>query len=1106
MSALLAASWGVLLKRLRADWLLLAATALTILLATTLLAAGPLYTESVTLAGLRRTLRAAPANEANLAVTASLTGRNYAATDRAVTARLTDTLGPVGGTITRAGRSESFALPNQPPDAVRDLAIFAFFEGLDNRATLTAGAWPSGTSEPYAVAIPATVAEERGYHLGDELVFQSRLTTTFQPRIRIVGLYRVNNPADPFWFGDPLDTGGRDIGQSFNTYGPFIVTQEAFLGPLNQNAARLIWRTLPAIDNLSGDQLAPLRLRVSQLPGRLEASAPGNTFQIDTRLPAQLATAERSLLVTRSGVLIQLIQLAVLAGYALVLTAGLLVEQRRNETTLLHARGVGPSQAFLLAALEGLILAVPAALLAPWLALLSLRLLGLAGPLATLAPLPTPTIGRTTYLLAGGAALACILLLSLPALGAARSLARQHLGRGRQGSRGIAQRAGLDLALLVLAVVAYWQLRRYGTPLTQTIQGRIGLDPLLAVAPGLGLLAGAVIALRLVPLLARAAEGIAAGGGRVSAALGAWQVARRPQRYARAALLLILALGIGLFAAAYSRTWGQSQADQADYQVGADLRVEPSRRFGSTLGAYQLPGAYAALPGVQASMAGVRRREELSRTIGVSDLLLIDSAQAVSIIQFRPDLADEPFADLMARLARGRPTLATVAIPSEPRRLALDLRATRLPRDPNARNPAPLAAILTIQDGTGMLYRLQLGTLRADGQLERLLVPLAVPLPGGASAQPAYPIAVVGIELSTAAARLDVPTQIDLLALRTSAADNGDAWDDLPLDRDPARWQLQHSDLTAVIRPPAVAPLPAAPDAMLSVRLETGATSFQTPYPVSFSIRPVGSSLPETLPIVVDERLLAQLGARIGDSLEINLVGPRRVQLVGALRGFPTLDPTTPSPFVIADLPTITALGFAPGQEIPEPLEQWLATAPEQTASVAATLRRAPFDSPTVLGRIERAEQLRADPLALGTIGALALGFIAAVLVAILGFTLSATIAARERQAEFALLRALGLHPRQLVAWLSLEQGITVALSLLGGVALGLLLSWLVLPLVTLTQAGTAAYPPTQVAIPWGTAALLIGGVLLALVAVAIILATLARRIGLGSALRVTGD
>ncbi|MFN8536541.1 MAG: FtsX-like permease family protein [Thermomicrobiales bacterium] len=685
----------------------------------------------------------------------------------------------------------------------------------------------------------------------------------------------------------------------------------------------------------------------------------------------------------------------------------------------------------------------------------------------------------------------------------------------------MAQRAGLTSRCWCRAAVAYWQLRRYGSPLTCTIWGGWWLRPAAGGRARLGLLAGggdraAGWCPRSWPARRR---GDAAGGSATAAALGAWQVARRPQRYARAALLLILALGIGLFAAVYSRTWGQSQADQADYQVGADLRVEPSRRFAAPLASYQLPGAYATLPGVQRSMSAVRRREELSRTIGVGDVLLIDSARAAEIVQFRPDLADAPLPDLLARLTAGRPSLATVPIAGEPRRLALDVRATRIPppvtapapspspaRPSPSAPPVPIAMALVIRDGAGMVYKLPLGNLRADGQVERLIVPLTLPLPGGGSAAPTYPLAVIGMEVSTTAGRVAAQTRFDLVGLRSSAADSGEAWGDVPLERDASRWQAQNSELTAVSVAPSITPATAPADSVYSLVLGTGSTTLPTPYPIAFSVRPSGSALPETLPILVEEDLLTQLGARIGDTLEMSLIGQRRVQIVGTLRGFPTLDPNATTPFVVADLPTVAALGFAPGREIPEPLEEWLTVAPERAATIAETLRRDPFGSPTVLDRAERTAGLRADPLALGTIGALVLGFIAAALVAILGFALSAAIAARERQAEFALLRALGLHPRQLVAWLSLEQGITVGLSLLGGLLLGLLLAWLVLPLVTLTQAGTTAVPATRVTIPWGTVALLVGGVLAVLVGIGAVLGALLRRIGLGGALRVAEE
>src|SRR4051794_35080913 len=111
MIALFAASWGIALRRARADWLILTVAWLTTLLATTLLAAGPIYTDAVTVSGLRRTLHDAPIAEANIEVGASVNVRSYQASDRAVTTRLREAVIPIGATILRQGRSDSFTLP-----------------------------------------------------------------------------------------------------------------------------------------------------------------------------------------------------------------------------------------------------------------------------------------------------------------------------------------------------------------------------------------------------------------------------------------------------------------------------------------------------------------------------------------------------------------------------------------------------------------------------------------------------------------------------------------------------------------------------------------------------------------------------------------------------------------------------------------------------------------------------------------------------------------------------------------------------------------------------------------------------------------------------------
>ena len=325
------------------------------------------------------------------------------------------------------------------------------------------------------------------------------------------------------------------------------------------------------------DNLDRLSARIERLPAVIPEAVPASFVSVESGLPQILEEADQSLLVSRTGVLLLMAQLAILAAYAIALTADLIVDHRRLDTALMRSRGAGPLQVGGLALAEALLVVLPAALLGPWLAAAALRLFNVAGPLAGVGLRIDPVVGSDAYLAAGAAAIGCAALLVLPAVFAARSYAAERAGRARQETRPLGQRLGLDIALVALTAVGLWQLRLYGAPLTRTVQGQLGVDPLLVAAPAIGLLAGSVVALRVIPLLASAAERVTSRGRRLVGTLGSRQLARRPLRYTRAALLLMLAMSMGVFAVSYTSTWSQSQADQADFRVGADLRVVPVR-------------------------------------------------------------------------------------------------------------------------------------------------------------------------------------------------------------------------------------------------------------------------------------------------------------------------------------------------------------------------------------------------------------------------------------------------------------------------------------------------------------------------------------------------
>ena len=216
--------------------------------------------------------------------------------------------------------------------------------------------------------------------------------------------------------------------------------------------------------------------------------------------------------------------------------------------------------------------------------------------------------------------------------------------RGRQAAISGLTRAGADLALVLLAVVAGWQLRHYSAA-SAGANGNFGVDPVIVIAPALALAGGTVLALRLLPAGGKAGDRLAARGRRLTAALASWQISRQPIRQGGAALLIVLAVATGTLALAQRQSWTGSDHDQAAFSSGADVRVETSQ----PLSAAQA-GALVRLPGVRHAMPVATFTE----TATDGETLAIDSAQAANVSLLRADQSPLPAAGLFATITPGR--------------------------------------------------------------------------------------------------------------------------------------------------------------------------------------------------------------------------------------------------------------------------------------------------------------------------------------------------------------------------------------------------------------------------------------------------------------------
>jgi hypothetical protein len=1055
------------LRRSRADAPVVIGAFLLLVCATALLTTGVVYGEAVATEGLHRDLLNAPPATRAVVVSTDAGPDRFDPLDAAIRGALTRGFGPTGGEVARLARTDTYADRAADPAAVHDLVIFGSFENLERHVQLLDGRWPEAGKSPLEATLSEGAATAMGLRPGDRLALASRVDHARTADVTIVGIWRAD-PLDAYWAGDPLEVGGTSDVGDFTIRGPIAVREADLLG-LGGSRPRfsLTWRGLPDLADVRIDDVEGLSAGLAAVPAGIRGALAGENLRVTAPLVDTLGTSARSVLVSRSGIMLLTIQFAVLAGYAIVLVAGIIVERRRNEIALLRSRGGSAAHLVLMSTLEALLLAAPAAALAPPLSTLVVAGLAAIGPNQGVGGLTT-VIGPSAWLVAGLAGIACVVALVVPTISVSASPAGARAAGGRAARSTFAQRVGLDLAFVAVAAVALWQLRLYGAPITRNARGVLGLDPLLVAAPAIGLLGGAVLAIRIVPRIAELAERVLARGAGLVSALSGRQLARRPLRYTRTALLLMLAAALATLASAHSATWSQSQADQAAYQTAADVRVVAADY--SRLPPWAAGPLYRSIPGVVAASPTDTETFDVGRLVRSGTITAVDP-RADAVIASDGASADRvERTRALAALLGATTDASTVALPGEPRRIALTVDADfRAIPDvgtgtiPTADQLLDVAVVLA--DADGRLFRTAgaTGSVVAKGQRFVLEVaPAAEGAPAGIV--PAAPYRLAAIELAVHAPDNEaILGSATIRGIELSDSATGDAgWTGFPFDPRGRSWQWSTTTSQRA------ASFPPSDDAPLTLTIPPADPVFGFPGAPGATAR-LGATLPDgfALPVVASRTLLDRISADVGDDVAISSVGqPIDVRIVAATPDFAPLDPATP--FLVADVRTLELLRFA-GTGTIAPAQGWLlATDPARTPDVLAALRQPSSSTALVIGRAERAHDLSTDPVPLGLIGVLGLGSLAAIVFAAIGFLVSSTVTTSERLGEFALMRALGLSNAQLGLWLSIENVFLLSIGLVAGWLLGVGLAWLVLPFATLTQTGATPVPAPDVVVPWG--------------------------------------
>ena len=1092
-----------LFRRARSSWLLLTCVAVTILLTTGLAAVLWTFSAAVVPLGAQGILAGSQGRVMSLS---GVVDADEATTDsQQIAATLRKAWPGVGFQLESAVWSTPLQLSASASSPAISQIQPASLDGIRAEATLTAGAWPGAprAGGPVPMALPDTAASQLHVGLGSVLTAAPQdggATVSLQ----VTGLYRAKDPASPYWALDLLPVSGVSVSQyqvvyaglsqpgSTVTYGPAVVNPAAFDSALTVGEGS--WMVLPQAAPMARGNIDALNTSTSSAVSQLTVLLPDG-LKVTSSLPRLLAGIASTIVLTRSLFTIAALQLLLLAGAGLVLAARLLASMREEESALLRARGATRWQVLRPVLAEAVLIGVVAGLAGV------LAGTSLTSPLARLAGLRirdyTSGISSLAWLSALAVLVVCVAVMAWPALHTL-SPGMARIRRDRQARLATIAWAGGDVALVALAVIAVWELRGYSA-VAHPASGSLGIDPVVALAPALALAGVALIPLRGLPLLARLADRMTDNERRLAAAMVSWQIARRPIRQAGPVLLVVIAATTTTLAVAGYASWRQSAADQASFVVGSDVRVDtagplPLGATGQVAKAKGVTAATAAsITGLGNASAAGTGDYSLSGT-GVTDtsgngqMIALDGGTADKTILLRSDLSPLPLSTLWQRITpKQQPGLV---LPGKPERLEVRAALGAAPGTSAAAVLNALGAVSVqalVQDATGGTYGIpSSGLLAADGKPQSLIFPLSN------SQQASYPLRLLGFTMTYVLPPYDVkdppysPTaRLTVASLTVADTVSGPFGQPFADGADLASWQGSGTSARVPTGPPNAAggmpPADGVPPSVVRWASAAGGArvlTFSTGHAPSHAIELSYALSPGTatgqvslliktptrvIPAIATSRYLAANKLSVGSTTTVSANGFQfPVLIVASVTDFPSV--TGQGGALIADLSDVNDL-FAASYAMPLPVTRWwLSTADDRVPSLPAGLGL------SVTSRASQQAALIDNPLLTAPRQAMLAVGVAAVLLGVLGFSVSVAASLRSRRTQSAVFAAMGVGKNAQAGQLCLEQCALSLPAAAAGLLAGIGLAELMVPAITLTSDAAAPVPSALLILPLGPA------------------------------------
>ena len=1122
-------AFRIAVRRLNGNRRLMAAVAIGVILAVALMASTTIYRNALQDLGLQTDLRRVSDADLDVRIlnaahglSSNLAEDSFDTIDRRL--RIPEEyISDTKKSLTSATffMTEVGAIP--PEEDPRDRARVLWFESVQEHITLVEGQWPDPApvatpDEPPVidVAMGTEAAASGGFAIGEVRDIHASWRDDAEPiQIRVVGLVEPIDYTARYWgvrrdhFHVPVEKT-----DAFAFFAPKSTLIDAMAGYMPELRARLevyaqVERSAFVADEAG---LAAIRFRAA-----FESIAKEiDRARVETEIVSVLNDYETKEFFSSIPLLVLTLQIVGIVLFYLVLVSTMVVERQSAEVALLKSRGAGLGHIMSISTLEGLLLVALAMGLGPLVAREAIAFLGYSPAFEGLTGgtrLNVELTGEVYIYAAIGAALSFIALI-WPAWRSNRATV-VHFARStsRPEDKPVFQRYYLDLVVVAVGALLFFQLQESGSLVTEDLFGGLQQDPLLLIAPAVFVVTVAVLFLRLFPLVLSAFGGIARVLGGASTQMVLWHLTRAPVQPGRLALLLIMATSLGMFGGTFGATLDKSFDDRASYQSGAALRLADLRSSGASVN--MLEQDLAEAPGIGEISYVIRQNASFSRgALDVTDatILGIDPESFTDVLWYREDFALNDVRELVDRATAPEFDVEQITIPADATYVGMWLW---LPDTSGV-----IAPNLRMRDAQGRYRDVALQGLPRGRGFGGAELPegwrfLYGDLSAGAGGPHIGPWTLQGVSIRTGGtANFSGTVGYDAIQFttQTSIPDNiiEVGFQDgtiIESFEQQGRWTVFTDTTRAGALPD---------DARLS-RDQARDGEFGMRYiwnrdvrsGLPRGIRLVGPDAP--LPVVVSKNFLTEASLDEGQTVLLSMASIYvPVTIVGSFDLFPTWNPEDARSLIIANRDYLyyrvnrnpATIGAA------APNEVWIQPSGEDGLRQLRTFLEVtpPWKHETY--DVDAIRNLQdEDPLvAAGWEGLLFLTFIAIVLLAALGFLVASVLVAQQQQGEFAVLRTMGFSLPQVLLVVGIEKILIIAVSMALGTAVGLQLGTMMLEFVGFVETGETVLPPFVTVTDWATIGSAYGVLGLVFLGAIAVIVALYMRMTIGQILRIGAD